>query len=132
MLGLKRRSVLTRLTLSLVGSMTCAWPLVARADGPLWQIAGADVDRGRALVHAFGCGGCHSVPGVDGAHGNVGPPLDRIATRTFIAGMLKNEPQNMVRWLRHPQAVVPGNAMPAVGLSEPQARDVAAFLYTLR
>ena len=137
MFGLRRRTSRSRLRLGALGLwLAVGWagvlPVAAQAAEPLWQIAGADPERGRALIQPFGCGGCHSVPGVDGAHGNVGPPLDRIGSRTFIAGMLTNVPQNMLRWLRDPQSVVPGNAMPDVGLSEAQARDVAAFLYTLR
>jgi cytochrome c1 len=62
----------------------------------------------------------------------VGPPLTRFGDRTFIAGMLRNEPANLMRWLRDPQGVVPGNAMPNMGIDEQQARDLAAFLYTLR
>ena len=79
----------------------------------------------------FGCARCHTIPRVRDAQGNVGPPLTRFADRTFVAGMLRNEPDNLVRWLRQPQSVVPGNAMPDTGLSEQQARDIAAFLYTL-
>ena len=66
------------------------------------------------------------------ADGNVGPPLNRIGERTYIAGMLRNTPANLVRWIREPQAVVPGNAMPNMGISEAEARDIAAYLYTLR
>jgi cytochrome c1 len=63
---------------------------------------------------------------------NVGPPLDRIATRGYIAGVLANTPQNMVRWLRDPPAVDARTAMPDLGLSEAEARDIAAYLYTLK
>lgn len=52
--------------------------------------------------------------------------------RTIIAGKLSNAPGNMVRWLRDPQAVVPGNAMPDQDLTEQEARDIAAYLYTLQ
>lgn len=56
------------------------------------------------------------------------PPLIRI----YIAGMLRNTPENMVTWLRNPQAIVPGNVMPDMGLSARDARDVAAYLFTLQ
>ena len=81
---------------------------------------------------AFGCTACHSVPGIAGANANVGPPLTRFGERTYVAGMLRNTPSNLVRWIRDPQGVVPGNAMPNMGVSEADARDIAAFLYTLR
>ena len=95
-------------------------------------VAGGDAVRGRQLVQDFGCIGCHTIPGINNAHANVGPPLTALGDRVYIAGMLHNDPGNLVKWLRDPQSVVPGNAMPNMGISEPQARDMAAFLYTLR
>ncbi len=90
-----------------------------------------DPEAGATLIRSTGCAGCHIVPGVDEARGLVGPPLDHMARRRFIAGMLHNTPDNMVLWLTRPQQVVPGNAMPDVGLSQAQAQDVTAYLYTL-
>jgi cytochrome c2 len=95
-------------------------------------VAGGDARRGRQLVQDFGCIGCHTIPGINNAHANVGPPLTAFGDRVYIAGMLHNDSENLIRWLRDPQSVVPGNAMPNMGISEPQARDMAAFLYTLR
>ena len=117
------------LVIALVALARIAWP--ARAD-PAWQIAGADARRGRELVRDVGCPACHTIPGLRGARGNDGPPLTRFADRTYVAGVLRNEPRNLVTWLRHPQQVVPGNAMPEMGLDERDARDIAAYLYTLR
>jgi cytochrome c1 len=88
--------------------------------------------RGADLIIASGCGTCHSIPGIAGARGNVGPPLDHIGTRVFIAGMLRNTPDNMVRWLKNPQAIIPGNAMPDMNLSDGQARDISAYLAGLQ
>ena len=79
-----------------------------------------------------GCGGCHSIPGIGNAQGLVGPPLDHIARRTIIAGLLPNTPANMIRWLQSPQSIVPGNAMPNMGLDHKDARDIAAYLYTIQ
>jgi cytochrome c2 len=98
---------------------------------PAWRVEGGDARRGPALIEAFGCGGCHTIPGIRRAVGNVGPPLTRFADRTYIAGMLRNTPPNLVRWLMHPQSVVAGNAMPEMGVTPAQARDIAAYLYTL-
>jgi cytochrome c2 len=92
---------------------------------------GGDADRGAAIIKDVGCGGCHTIPGVRGARGTVGPPLDAFAKRTYIGGQAPNTPDNLVRWLRDPPAMEPGTAMPAIGLSEQQARDIAAYLYTL-
>ena len=90
-----------------------------------------DPERGAVLIDQTGCGSCHMIPGVDGATGLVGPPLDHMGKRIFIAGLLRNTPANMVTWLLDPQQIVPGNAMPDMGLSEAQARDITAYLYTL-
>ena len=93
---------------------------------------GGDPDRGRELIEARNCGSCHRIPGVRGARGLVAPPLDAFARRTFVAGQVPNTPENLVSWIRDPHAVEPGTAMPDLGLSEEQARDVAAYLYTLQ
>jgi putative membrane protein len=91
-----------------------------------------DSSHGAALIRQFGCGSCHLVPGIEGAEGMVGPPLTQVGRRIYIAGVLRNTPDNMVRWLRDPQRVVPGNAMPDMGIDQPAAQDIAAYLYTLR
>lgn len=87
--------------------------------------------RGAELIKQHGCGGCHIIPGIRRADGLVGPPLNHMGKRVYIAGLLRNTPANMIKWLRDPQGVVPGNAMPDMGLSEDQARDIAAYLSTL-
>lgn len=99
---------------------------------PEHRIPGAHAGRGRAVVADYGCGACHLVPGVPGPAGMVGPPLAGFGRRAMIAGVVANRPDNLVRWLLDPPSVAPGTAMPDLGLSEAQARDVAAFLYTLR
>jgi len=92
-------------------------------------IPGANPDQAPTLMNAYGCGACHTIPGVRGADATVGPPLGGLGERRTIAGVLPNTPDNLVRWLRDPQAVSPGNVMPNLGLGEPQARDIAAYLY---
>lgn len=88
--------------------------------------------RGKELIVSYGCGSCHTIPGVYQARGLVGPPLYFFSRRTMIAGELPNNPDNLVRWLLNPRAVEPGTAMPAVGLSRQQAQDIAAYLDTLQ
>lgn len=95
------------------------------------QIAGADAKRGLALVENHGCGACHVVPGVAWPQGKVGGPLQGFADRALIAGKLPNRPDVLMRWLRDPPALSPDTAMPATGLTDTEARDVAAYLYTL-
>lgn len=99
---------------------------------PKWRIPGADASRGPALIQAYGCDACHVVPGVRTARGTVGPPLNQFARRAYIAGTLHNEPDNLIRWIRDPQHVVRGVAMPDTGVSNKDARDIAAYLYTLQ
>ena len=106
--------------------------LLAQAEAPDWRVEGGDARRGAELISRFGCAACHAVPGVRAARGAVGPPLDRFAARVYIAGILPNTPPNLVRWIRDPQGVRPGDAMPNMGVSEAEARDIAAYLYTLR
>lgn len=84
------------------------------------------------MILKVGCGACHIIPGVRNARGLAGPPLDHMGKRIFIAGMLRNTRANMARWLLAPQSIVPGNAMPQMGLTEPEARDIAAYLATLQ
>jgi cytochrome c oxidase assembly factor CtaG/cytochrome c2 len=96
------------------------------------RLTGGRVARAPNLIDHYGCGSCHSIPGVPGATGTVGPPMDHMASRTYIAGRLPNEPTAMITWLRSPQHFEPATAMPQMGVSEADARDIAAYLYTLR
>ena len=89
-------------------------------------------DRGKAVIAIYGCGKCHTIPGIRGANGVVGPPLASVALRTYIAGNFPNTPDTLAHWIMSPQTMKPKTAMPSLGLSEPQARDVAAYLETLR
>lgn len=91
---------------------------------------GGDPSRGEAMFIQYGCGSCHAVKDVRTATGMVGPPLDGIALRMIIAGHLANNPQNMEKWIRNPQQVSPGTAMPDLHVGEQDARDITAFLYT--
>ena len=96
------------------------------------QLTGGDPDRGVNAIGRYGCASCHTIPGIRGANALVGPPLTRIAMRSYLAGQLQNTPSNMVRWIQHPQHVEKGTAMPEMGVTENDARDIAAYLYTLR
>jgi len=88
--------------------------------------------QGRRLIVSYGCGSCHTIPGIYRARGLVGPPLYFFGRRTMIAGELPNNPDNLVRWLLNPKAVEPGTAMPNVGLNQQQAQDIAAYLDSLQ
>ncbi|HEX5385750.1 MAG TPA: c-type cytochrome [Gemmatimonadales bacterium] len=95
-------------------------------------VPGGDADRGKQEIVAYGCGTCHMIPGVDNANGLVGPPLLKFGRRTYIAGEVPNTTDFLIRWLEVPQAIEPGTDMPNLGITEQQARDIAAYLYTLR
>jgi len=88
--------------------------------------------RGQQLITQYGCTSCHTIPGIKGPKGAVGPPLEKMALRTFIAGKVQNTPQNMIAWLQNPQAFDPGNAMPNLNGRPDDARDITAYLYTLK
>lgn len=99
---------------------------------PAASVHGGDPDRGKDAVRRYGCVTCHTIPGVTGADALVGPPLDRMASRVYIAGVLVNTPDNMVKWLHDPPAVDALTAMPNVGADDEDVRDIASFLYTLK
>lgn len=90
-----------------------------------------EADQGATLIELHECGSCHTIPGIPDAEGVVGPPLTQWAQRSYIAGSLPNRPENLVAWLMEPHAIEPGTAMPDLELSEQEARDIAAYLYTL-
>jgi cytochrome c1 len=95
------------------------------------QVAGGDAERGRAALAALECGACHVIPGVPGAHSHVGPPLAEFRRNVYIAGKQPNVPEVLVRFVRDAPALAPDTAMPAIDMSDQQARDIAAYLYTL-
>jgi cytochrome c1 len=95
------------------------------------EMPAASAARGLAAIKSSGCGACHSIPGVDWPRGRVGPALTDYAERTMIAGRLPNRPDILARWVRAAPSLIPGTAMPAIPISEEEARDVAAYLYTL-
>jgi cytochrome c len=88
--------------------------------------------RGRDHMQYYGCISCHDIPGVPGAEATVGPPLDRLGVRTYIAGTLPNTPEHLSYWIQHPQQVHPGTAMPEMGVTPKDADDIAQYLESLR
>ncbi len=96
------------------------------------QVVGGDPERGALAFRRYGCGSCHTLGGVPGANGLVGPPLGGIGARTYIAGVLTNTPENLTRWIQSPQEVDSLTAMPDLGVGANEARDIAAWLYTRR
>ena len=93
-------------------------------------VTGGNPARGEAMFIQYGCGSCHGLKHVRKATGAVGPPLDGIAVRALLAGRLDNNPTNLQTWIRDPQRVSPGTAMPDLNVGARDARDISAFLYT--
>ena len=124
-----RTSVVALLVLLvlLIGSTSC------EPEPASERVRRADPNRGRELAAAAGCNACHLVPGLDAVRGadQIGPPLAGFARRASIAGMLPNTPDELLNWLRAPQSLKPGDAMPDLGLSDADARDIAAYLYVV-
>ena len=96
------------------------------------MLTGGDPARGKVAIRRYGCGTCHTIRGVEGANALVGPPLAGVVNRAYVGGVLPNTPSNLVRWIQAPQDVDPKTAMPNLGVTDRDARDIAGYLYTLR
>ena len=112
----------------LLASNACSTGSVSDAR----ELTGGEPSRGKEAITRYGCGGCHEIPGVRSANGTVGPPLSRVARRAYLAGQVTNTPADMMRWIQHPQRIERGTAMPDMNVSDQDARDITAYLYTLR
>lgn len=88
-----------------------------------------DATRGAEALKRYGCGSCHFIQGISGADGRVGPPLHDLGRRAYLAGMLPNTPDNLVRWITDPQSIDPKTAMPDLAVSEAEAQDMAVYLF---
>src|SRR3954447_3658745 len=95
------------------------------AQGP----QGNQYAAGEKLFTAKGCVACHALYAVNAPKGMVGPNLANVGARSYIAaGTLKNTDENLARWIQNPQAIKKGVLMPNLGVSEPEARALVAFL----
>jgi len=92
-------------------------------------LTGGDPTRAPSLIRRYGCAGCHTISGIPGGDGQVGGSLDGLRARVYIAGVASNTPDHLVQWIVTPQTFSPRTAMPATGITEAEARDVAAYLY---
>ena len=118
-----------------LGAMLIAGYLAAacdREDDHLDQIGGGHADRGQAAIRRYGCGSCHTIPGITGARGLVGPPLAGIASRVYVGGVVTNTPEHMIQWLEDPRSLSPKTAMPNLGVTHGDAANIASYLYTLK
>ena len=115
------------LLLLLLGLVGCD-----RHDDTLPALVGGDAEHGRQLIRRYGCGSCHTIPGVRGARALVGPPLAGIAQRVYVGGVITNTPDNLVQWIQNPKSIDGKTAMPNVGVTRADAIDIASYLYTLK
>jgi len=115
--------------------------VIGSAAGAIWSsrwqaeriarvITSGDPTRAAMITRRYGCGGCHTIPGIPGADGQVGPPLAGLIHRVYIGGVAANSPDHLIQWIVEPRRFSPRSAMPVTGISEAEARDVAAYLYT--
>jgi cytochrome c2 len=91
-----------------------------------------DTNHGKQLINQYGCTACHIIPGIDGPKGMLGPSLEHVATRPIIATSIPNTPPNMTAYIQNPQLANPQNVMPNLGVKPDEARDIAAYLNTLK
>jgi cytochrome c len=114
----------------LVASMMLAACISERDQEP--RVRGGDPDEGREALARYECGVCHVIPGIAAAVGKVGPALDDYSHRAYVAGKFPNEPETLVRWIIDAPSMASQTAMPAIAMSEQEARDMAAYLYESR
>ena len=106
--------------------------LLAGCDAGLPEhepLTGGNPAKGKELIVRFGCGSCHTIKGIPGASAQVGPPLQDLRKRVYLGGVVSNTPEHLAQWISDPSQFAEKTAMPAVGVSQAQARDIAAYLY---
>jgi len=113
------------MTMLLVAALAACTKRPPDAD----PLTGGNPRVGQQLVARYGCAACHEIEGIAHADSQVGPSLKAIRDRGYIAGVVPNTTSNLIRWIQHPRAIDPKSAMPDLGVSETEARDIAAYLY---
>lgn len=111
----------------------CVALLLTACDGPPDRrptLGDADIARGRQLVVDKGCVACHALPDVKWPRGGLGPSLENFGRQGLIAGRLPNQPGVLMQFVRDAPAQLPGTAMPAIPMTDQEARDVVAYLLT--
>ena len=107
------------------------WRIAEDDEGRHGPPVSGSPDAGRQAIERHACYACHTIPGVPRATANVGPPLTTVSQRGYLGGVVPNTPQNMRLWIMNPQRYSPGSAMPDLGVTEEEARDIVAYLYGL-
>jgi cytochrome c len=126
-----RQSYYQIVIIALVGAMLMSGCALARGQRtPVTAVPGGDPQLGQEAILRYGCTSCHVIPGIAGPDSHVAPPLDNFAHRTFV-GSAPNTADNLILWIQSPQSINRQAAMPPLGVSEQDARHIAAYLYTL-
>jgi cytochrome c2 len=118
-----------------LGAPLCVGVLVSSAKARLEQeavaeaLTGGDIVLAPPIFRRYGCAGCHTIPGIPGADGKVGGQLGGLSQQVYIGGVANNTADNLVAWIVSPQRFSPNSAMPATGVTELEARHLAAYLY---
>ncbi|CCD94275.1 putative cytochrome c class I protein [Bradyrhizobium sp. ORS 375] len=115
---------------AIAGPTTMAWSSRQQSERAARAMTGGDPAHAPELMRRYGCAGCHTIAGITGADGQVGPPLTGLRQRVYIGGVANNSADNLVQWIVSPQIFSPRTAMPATGITAAEARDVAAYLYS--
>ena len=124
--------LLITILITLLITIACDRPSGSEVKRSATLTGGGDARLGRTDIRKYGCSACHEISGVPGARGLIGPRLDGIGQRHYIPGEITNTPGNLMLWIEHPRQVEPRTAMPEMGVTEQDSRDIAAYLYTLR
>lgn len=82
-------------------------------------------------MERVGCAACHVIPGVAWPEGSAGPSLEGFGASPMIGGRFPNQPEVLTAWLIDASSLSPETAMPPMPLTDAEARDVAAYLYSL-
>jgi cytochrome c2 len=93
-------------------------------------ITGGNPRVGQQLIARYGCGACHEIKGIAHADSKVGPSLKEIRDSSYVGGVVPNSAANLEQWIVHPRALSPKTAMPELGVTQAEARDMAAYLYS--
>ena len=119
---------------------------IREADGEASRFAQSTEDplvtRGREVFLGSTCIACHAVQGTS-AQGVIGPNLTLFGTRlTLGAGIMENNRENLIRWIKDPMGIkaavampgvdYPGGNWPATGLSDEEVEAIAVYLLSLK
>jgi cytochrome c1 len=126
-------------TLAFVASIVLIGAIAAAAAGILNErerqthravaLTGGDPEKAMPAIIRYGCAACHDIPGARMPGGRAAPPLADVTQRIYLGGAVNNTPENLVRWIANPKQFDPRSGMPVTGISDAEARNVAAYLY---